>query len=162
MLAVHHHDKRGFFTDQKLFDDDTAAGAAELVAGQHIFNGSKSFGFGLSNDHAFAGGQAIGFDHNRCAHLNDKSFRIGDIGESLVSGCRDLMPCQEVFSKSFGAFQLRRTFGWAKDMQAISPECIYHAARQRCFRSNDSQCYLFSLGKRQQSRDIICRDGDVG
>lgn len=65
-----------------------------------------------------------------------------------------MMARQKIFGEGFRAFQLHRTFGWAKNVQAGSLECIHYTRDQRRFRADNRQVNLFALGECNQRRDI--------
>jgi len=151
VLAIAHDNETGFLALQKLLDDDACAAfvvghaqRVELRVGrQHEFNGFVRFVQCHGHDHAFAGGQAIGLDHDRHAFFID--IRVGGhcVVESFVVGRRNVVALHEVFGKSLGAFQLRGRLGRAKHPQAMLAKLIHQASGQRLFRPNHCKCYFF-------------------
>jgi hypothetical protein len=67
VVAVDHDDEAGFFAVEELFDHHARTGFTEGVAGQHVTHGGFGFFQRHGDDHALAGGQAIGLDHDRRA-----------------------------------------------------------------------------------------------
>ncbi len=65
-LAVAQREEGGFLAVEEFLDHDLAAGFAE-TAGEHHVDGVFGFGEVLRHDHAFAGGKAVGLDHDRRA-----------------------------------------------------------------------------------------------
>ena len=160
VLAIDHDDEAGFFAVEELLDHHARAGFTEGVAGEHVAH--RVFGFlqGHGDDHAFAGGQAIGLDHDRCAFLTQVSQCRLDLGEVLVVGSRDLVTRQEILGEGLGAFQLGGSGGGAEDVQAARAEQIDHAFDQRRFRADDGQLHvlLSKISKLFYGQHV---DGDV-
>ena len=64
-LAVAHHQERQLFALQTFFQHHARSGLAQHLAAEHLFGGALRFVLGLRDDDAFAGGQAVGLDHDR-------------------------------------------------------------------------------------------------
>ena len=62
MFAVGQDHERGFFTVEKFFDDDFVAGGAERLSHEDFLDGGLGFRQGRADQHAFAGGETVGFD----------------------------------------------------------------------------------------------------
>ena len=56
VFAIDEHDEAGFFPIQKVFDNNPSAGAAELVAREHVINCGVRFIERHRHDNAFASG----------------------------------------------------------------------------------------------------------
>ncbi len=117
VLAVDHDDEAGFLTVQELFDHDAGTGIAEGIAGEHVAHGVFGFGQGHGDDHALAGGQAVGLDHDRRTLLTQIGQRRLHLGEVLVIGGGNRMTGQEVLGERLGAFQLGGRGGRTEDLQ---------------------------------------------
>ncbi|CCJ77761.1 hypothetical protein BN135_2825 [Cronobacter muytjensii 530] len=161
MLAIHHHDKTGFFAIKKLFNHDAVTGIAKRVARQHIVNGRFGFIQRHRDDNAFARRQTVSFDNNWRAFFTDIRERRFRLGKVLVFRRRNTMARQEIFGKRFGAFQLCGAFGRPEYFQTGGAECIHHADNQRRFRPDDGQIDIFTLRKTEQRRNIRRVDSDV-
>ena len=161
VFAIHHHNERGFFTGQEFFDHHATAGITEGVAGQHVFHGLFGLLQGFGHDHAFTGGQTIGFHHDRRAFLAQVGQRRFYFGEILVIRCRDVMAGQEIFGEGFGAFQLSSAFARAENLQTGGFKLIDDTANQRRFRANDGQADVVVLREFLQCIEIHHIDGDV-
>ncbi len=161
VLAVDHHDKARLFAVEELFNDDAVSGVAKGVTCQHVVNGGFRFFQRHGDNHALAGGQAVGLDDDRRAFLTQVRQRGLDFGEVLVFRRRDVMTREEIFGEGFGAFKLRRAFRWAEDFQPCGTERIDNANYQRRFRANDGQVNLLALRKAQQRRNIGDADSHV-
>ena len=133
MFAVDHHDETRFFADQKFFDDHARAGRAELVAGEHKVDRAMGF-FNRHRDHdAFAGRQAIGFNHNWHTEAIDVGVRLGEIGRGFGIRGRNVMALHEALGIIFGTFQLRRRASRAEYAQLGIAKRIDHAGGKRRF-----------------------------
>ena len=64
-----------FLADHEFFDDDFAAGTAECFFDHDLIDGGIGLVQGVAEDHAFAGCQAVGFDHDRVIFHADVFFR---------------------------------------------------------------------------------------
>ncbi len=133
---------------------------AERVTGEHVAYRVFGFGQGHGNDHTFAGGQAVGLDHDRCAFFTQIGQGRLDLGEVPVIGGRDLVAGQEILGESLGAFQLGGTGGWPEAVQATGTEQVDDTGYQWHFRADDGQgdVFLGKVGKLLQRQDV---DGDV-
>ena len=71
--AVAHDDEAGFLALEKFLDHDARAGVAflGLIFPQHCVDRGMRFLKRHCHHHAFAGGQAVGLDHDRRALLVD-------------------------------------------------------------------------------------------
>lgn len=159
-MAVDHDDEAGFLAVEELLDDHARTGFTESVAGEHVAHRVLGFLQGHGDDHALAGGQAVGLDHDRRAFFTQVGQGRLDLGEVLVVGGGDLVAGQEILGEGFRAFQLRRALGRAEAVQATAAEQVDHADDQRCLRADDGQVdVLFGeVGQLLQGGDV---DGDV-
>ena len=109
MFAVGKRHERGFFAVEKFFDDDFFAGCTKAFANQNIVNGG--FGFLTSADHhAFAGGEAVGFD-------DIGRFLLADIAWPLPHSVNvpkdrgwNVVVLKDFLGEGFAAFELRGSF----------------------------------------------------
>ena len=154
MHAVHHRNETGFLAVEEFLDHHAGAGIAERVAREHVTYGVLGFGQGHRHDHALAGGEAIGLDHDRCALLADVGQRGVHVGVHGVERGGDVVAGQEVLGVGLAAFQLRGGGGRPEDAQASSAEAVDHAGHQRYLRADHGQRHAFGLGQRQQAVDV--------
>ena len=106
-------------------------GRAEGVAREHVAHGGERFVHGLREDHALAGGEAVGLDHDGRAGFFDISLSSADVREIAIGGGRDFMAREEILGEGFRAFELGGVLRRAKDAQARGAEFIHHAQHQR-------------------------------
>ncbi|KAG0730992.1 hypothetical protein G6F23_015748 [Rhizopus arrhizus] len=88
MHAVHHRNEAGFLAVEEFLDDHACTGITERVAREHVTHRVLGFGQRHCHDHALAGGQAIGLDHDRCALLADVGQRGIHLGVHGIERAR--------------------------------------------------------------------------
>ncbi len=91
VLPVHHDNKAGFLTSQKLFDNYPMAGIAKGVARQHIVHGVFGFLQGFGDNDPFARGQAVGLDDNGGPFPAQVGKRRFDLSEILIFRSGDVV-----------------------------------------------------------------------
>ena len=135
-------------------------GFTKRIARQHVFDGFLSLGDGVGDDHAFACGQAVGFDHQGGA----QRFAVGQRGlnfsKVLIGRGRNVVTRQKIFGKGLGALQFGGGLSRPKDGQTFGFKQVDNPLDQRCFRANQgqgdvvvlskfSQCFKFTDADRQ-------------
>ena len=103
------------------------------------------FGEAHRDDDTFAGGEAVGFDDDRCAAFVNVNMCCERVGKRLVDGGRDLMPHHEGFGEILRAFELSGGSGRSENGQTAGAERIDHTGGKRGFRPDDGQRYPFAL-----------------
>jgi hypothetical protein len=83
--AVDHDDETRFLADQEFLDHHAVAGFAEGIAGEHVAHCRDRLSSVVGDDHALAGRQPVGLDHDRRAALADIGQRRLDLGEVRYS-----------------------------------------------------------------------------
>ena len=99
ILAVADRKEAHLFAGHKFLDDHLGTGIAKPPA-EHMFDRVARFSLGFGDDHALAGGEAIGLDDNRQA----KTGKVCE-GRSLVlvariGGGGDVFPCAQILHKA--------------------------------------------------------------
>ena len=90
--AVGHDDEGGLLAVEVVLNDYPGAGAAELVAAQHV-TGRAYRGLSVHGDnHALAGGESVSLDDHRSAVLLDVGDGLLLVSEGLVLRGRDVVP----------------------------------------------------------------------
>ena len=99
--------------------------------------------FGLAqrhrHDHALAGGEPVGLDHDRralLAHVGRASFRIG---ESAIGARSEYRFAAEVLGEALGAFELCRRLARAERLDAGGREIVDDAGRERRLRADHDE-----------------------
>src|SRR5205807_6646974 len=146
-LAVADHQKRKLLAFETFLQYHRRAGGAESLAAQHFGGYDGGFFASLGDDHALAGGQAIGFDHNRRMKKSERMlyfFRLMTHGE--VRG-RNVVALHEQLGEALARFQTRGGLGWPEDAQAAAGEFIHYAQSQRQLRADDGEIGVEAIGE---------------
>ena len=103
----------------------------------------------LRDDHAFAGRQAIGFDHHRQIELEQRVARLLRAGHGGKSRGRNSRAQHQFLGECFARFQPRRRSRWTHDPPALGAKLIHDAGRQRSLRPNHRQIGIDRFGRRK-------------
>ncbi len=136
--AVGQGKEAGFLARHELFQHHFLAGLAER-AGEHGVECVERFLPGFGDDHALAGGQAIGLDHHRQGEIVERGDRAILAGDTDVAGGRDVGALAQILGEALGAFQLRRLLVGTEHGDAHGAEVIGQAVDQRRFRPDHHQ-----------------------
>ncbi len=147
VLTVGEDDEAGFLALEKLLDDHARARLTHRLVDQHMVDCGVGFVGGHRDDNAFAGGQAVGFDHDRRALALDVGVGLGRIGERLEPRGRDVVALEELLGEILGAFELRGGLRRPEDTHSARLEQIDDAGSQRRFGSDHGQIDLLTCGK---------------
>ncbi len=90
VLAIAEHEEGDFLARQEFLHHHFGAGLAHAAAEDHLERGLGLFQR-HGDDHALAGGEPIGLDHDRRALRAHIIFCGGDIGEALIGRGRDII-----------------------------------------------------------------------
>ena len=138
-----------------------APAVAEGVAGEHVAHRGLGFGQRHRDDHALAGGQAIGLDHDRRAFFADVGQRRIDIGMHGVVRGRDAVAREEFLGEGLAAFELRRGGGRPEDAQALGAEAVDYAGDQRCSGPTTVKATPSRLASASRPSMSVAADRDV-
>ena len=84
-----------------------------------------------------------------------------ELGEILVLGGRNFVPCEEILGERFGSLELRRGRRWPKAGQTELVEAIDDTGDQRRFGADDRQRDRFVLCECRKRLDVVGRDRDI-
>src|SRR6056297_1801800 len=166
-FAVGDRQHAGLLAGQSFLDDQFGAGIAEFALVGDAVDRFEGFAAGAANDDAFAGGQAVGFDHHGdfvgrfAVAVFDVTRRVTGVTKGSVVCGRDVGRVQQVFAKHLAALQLRGGFGRSEHPQAFGLHRIDDAHHQGSFRADDDQVDLFAFAKTDQAVDVGRGDRDV-
>ena len=124
---------------QAFLDHHAVAGFAHAVAGEHGVDGGVRFLRGRRDDHALAGGQPVGLDHDGRALRVDVGMRGGGIGEGAEGRGGNVVARHELLGEILRAFELGGGLGRAEYLQPGGAEGVDHAGRQRRFRADHGE-----------------------
>ena len=118
-------------------------------------------GLGGGDDHALAGGQAIGFYDDRRAAAGDEVLRRGGVGEGFPGGGGNAGRFADGFGEGLAAFQLRRGRAGPATTDPSARQRIGQPRHQRRFRAGDYEIDRVVLREFHQRWHIQRADGDV-
>ena len=154
-LAVADHQKRKLLAFETFFQHHRRAGGAENFAAQHFGGDHSGFLAGLGNDHALAGGQAVGFDDDG---RMEKAERVLHFLRLVAHGemrGRNVVALHEQLGEALARFQARGGLGWSEDAQTAAGEFIHHAESQRQFGADDGEIGMKAIGEFDDGVEIL-------
>ena len=153
---------RGFLAEETVLDEELAAGGAEFAAVEHVAHGGFGFGERGGDDDAFAGGEAVGFDHDgNCARAQVGEGR-GDFAEKGGGRGGDAVLQEELFRENLGGFEARAVGFGAVDGKADFVQAVGEAEGERDFGADDDELDFFALREGDEAGDVVGGDGDAG
>ena len=113
------------------------------------------------DDHALAGGQAVGLDDDRRALPAHPVGVEGLARERRIGRGGNAVALQEFLGEGLGAFELRGGLARPEAAQAGGGEGVDDADHQRAFGADDGEADLLGLGERHEAGDVLGGDVDV-
>ena len=125
----------------------TSPPASPKAAAEHHVDGGFGLGDGLRHHHAFAGGKAVGLDHDRRAAR--AQIGLGRIGcaEALIGRGRDAIGAAQILGEALGAFEPRRGPRRPERLDAGGLQIIDDAGAERRLRPDHDQIDAASAAK---------------
>ena len=135
-----------FLAKQTVFNNNLRPRIAQATRGHH---GNGLFGLldGLGNDHAFACGQAIGFDNDGRTTRAHIGLGFFGIGKARIGGGGHMRFITQRFGKGFGSFKLGGGLRRAKNLDPCSIQRIRQTPHQRRFGTDDYKADLLAAAK---------------
>jgi hypothetical protein len=115
----------------------------------------------LRNDYAFARGEPISLDDDRCPLLVNVFERQVKIVETAVRSCRNVMAFEEFFRERFRSLQLRGGSRGTEALESGRRKAIDDSFDQGYFRSDNGEVDETVPRQIQQALDIFGADIDV-
>jgi hypothetical protein len=150
----------GFFAEHAVFDENLAARGAEFVAGEHVLDGGFGFGEGLGDDHAFAGGESVGFDYDGGAALADVGEGGFDLGEDARGGGGDAVFEENLFGENLGGFEAGTIGFGAVGGDADFGEGVHEAEGERDLGTDDDEVDFLALDEGDETGDVVGGNGE--
>ncbi len=171
VLAGGHRDQRHavgegehacFLAVQSFFDDELSARFTEFALHRDAIDSGKCLLAIVAHEHAFAGGEAVGFDddgdvvavfqkrHGRLCALKNAEFGRGNIG----------VP-EQVLRKDFAGLQFGGRLGRAERPLASGLQRIHDAGGEGRFGADDGEADLILLCELDETGDVGRRDVDI-
>jgi hypothetical protein len=151
--AVCHDDEARFLAFEEFLDHDARAGFAQPVLHQHQVYRGPCLGYRGRNHNPFAGGKAVGLDHDRRALLVDVSLGFACIRERRIFCGRQAMTHHELLGEILRGLELRCSAHRTEDFQARLLERVHDAGGERRFGTDDSEIDLFFFCEADQFRN---------
>ena len=152
-LAVAQREEGGFLAVEELLDHDFAAGFAETAGEHHV---ERLFGFGEveRDDHAFAGGKAVGLDDDRRAARAQIVLGRRDRGEAFIGRGRDAVLPAQILGEALGAFEPGGGLARPEGLDACSFKIIDDAGAERRLRPDDDKVDMVGAAERDHGRMV--------
>ena len=161
IAAICEYDKTRLLAAEKLLDHHATAGFAKGIAREHVGDGRLGVFQGFCHDHALAGGQAIGFYHNRCAAFTQVGEGGLQLGECVVGRGGNIVALEKILGEGLRALELGSAAARAKAGQRTFREVIHDAGHQWRLGPHDRQTYRVGRCELCQRGEIHHIDGHV-
>ena len=154
VLAITEDKPRGLFALHEFLNHDLRARAAKGAA-KHVVNRVQCRLLVHGDDHTFARGKPVGFDHNRRALVADIGFG-GFCGiKPGIACCWRARGVANFFGKALGGFELCRRFRRAKGQHTCGAQLICDTCGQRRLRANDHEINRVFFDETHHRRAIV-------
>ncbi len=154
--AVDQHEERRLLAGHHLLDHHLGAGRAEAAA-EHVVDGLQRLGFGLRQDHALAGGEAVGLDHDRRAVFAHVGLGGLGVGEVAVARGGRAHGVADLLGEGLRRLQPRGRRRGPEDREARVAQHVGYAGGQRRLGADDHQVdgvLAGELGHRAAVEDV--------
>jgi hypothetical protein len=139
VLAVAEAEEADLVAFEELLDDHLPFGLAQQRTGEEALGGLDRGAARLADEHALAGGQAVGLDHDGRMEDFDGLFELFGGGADGVVGGGNVVPLQEALGEALAGLEHGRGFGGPKDAQAALLKGVHNAERERELRADDGE-----------------------
>jgi hypothetical protein len=157
-LAVDQGEEAGLLALQVLLDDQLGAGRSEGLVEQRGVDRGLGLGQGPGHGHPFAGGEAVGLDHDGDAPVADIGLGRGGFGEAGVGGGRDVVAGAEVLHEALGAFERRRRGARPEGLDAGLGQAVGQAQDQGRLGADHHVVDALLPGEGDQAVDVLGAD----
>ena len=160
--AVAQHQQRDLGAGEVLLGDEHVAGVAELARHEAGLHGFARLGLVLADEHALAGGEAVGLDDQRVVlpALDVEQRRLEALVAPVGAG-RHAAGGHDLLGEDLAALELRGLLVGAEDGQAVLLEEVGEARHERRLRPDDGEVDLLAAGEVEQRRQVVGGDRDV-
>src|SRR6185369_13138336 len=153
--------ERQLFAFKKLFEHNVTSGLPEHLSTEHVCSGGDRFFFGLGDDDAFAGGESVGFNHQRRTEMIESGVKLGDIRDLRVVRGRNAMALHKSFGEALTGFQLSGSLRGTEYGPTATSEFVDDAEHERQFGSDDGKVWLDLVGERDDGIHALDIHGDA-
>ncbi len=154
LVAAHDREKRQFLTLEILLYENHVGRVSETPHHEAFRQGRLRLRKRLSNHHPFAGGQAVGLDHNGRPMLVQVGQGRAMFGEDIGVRSRHPGRLHDLLRESLGTLDPRPGGPGAEDDEAPVPQLVGKTGHERCFGAHHGKVDLLPLHKGDQGRDI--------
>jgi hypothetical protein len=140
IAAVAKDDEADFLSAQAVFDHE---------GWREGFQSGLCHGVVFRDYHAFAGGEAVRFDHHGVGEAVEGAAARGDIPSRGEGGGGDVPLPQKVLCENLAAFQPGGFRGGSEDGAAVRAKHIHHSRDQGRLRAHDGEIGIHRFGNRQ-------------
>ena len=147
---------------KRAFDGDAGPNTGGMGAYTESFAAGRSgLSFISDNDYAFAGGQAVVFEHGGERTGRYIGERLLIVREAAVAGGGDAVLLHEFLGKLLGALDGGSGLRVAEDLEPGGAEGIHDACGQRCLGAHDGEVHAVLYGKSLETFHVGVLDGHV-
>ena len=146
-LAVAHDEHRRLGAGEALLDDHGPTRGAERRARELVGHVGLGLGQGLGDQHALAGGQAVGLHHVEAGQGAQEGDRRLDLGEHAVAGGGDPGVAHQVLHEGLGPLQPGAVGAGAEHQPARGPQPVGQAVDQGLLGADHEQVGVELLGR---------------
>ena len=142
MLTVGKAEEADLFAFKELFNDDLPFCFAQQGAAEKTLGGFDGSTARLADEHAFAGGETVGFDNDGRMKDFDRAFQLLGSGAHRVVGGGDVVALKKPLGKSLARFEHGCRTSRTENAYAEIVQCVDDAQRQRQFGADDREARL--------------------
>ena len=155
VLAVAQGEKARLLAVEEFLHHDLISRRAEGFFRHHDIHGGLRLLRDVADEHALAGSQPVGLDHQRAAFFADKGLGLCGVSESAIGGGGDVVTGAEILHEALGAFQSgsRHARTEALDSNRIQP--VHQPRHQRCLGPHHHVVRIFLAGQGEEPVHVL-------
>ncbi len=159
--AVRESEEGELFAVEEFFEDEGGFGGSGEGSGEEVAGGGEGFAMGAAENHAFAGGEAVGFDDDLRGETGKLFGDLAEGGADGMGGGGDVLPAHEVLGEGLGSFEHGGGLGRAEDAEAVALEAVGEAERKGQLGADDSEGGALGEGEGDDGVGVGDGDGDT-
>ena len=114
-----------------FFQHDAGACVADHSSAEHFRRNAGGLFFALGDDHALAGGQSVGLDHDRCVKVAQRCAHFIHRVANRVCRGRNVMTLEKFFGEALARLKLRCRAGRSEHWPTPAREFVDYAHCER-------------------------------
>ncbi len=131
MGAVVEAKKADLFAFEEFLDDDLLLGRTQQPAIEQPLRSLDGGGARGADQDAFAGGQPVGFDHDRRMEIFDFLLELGGGGADRVGSGGNLVALQKALGEGLAGFEHGGFAGRSEDAETVLAQSVDDAEGER-------------------------------